>query len=302
MLVQAKASRLKRIFDPPHVHYPIAVVGIVIMRAAFAKSAIVFLLAGALPVGNAAAADTLRLGGTGTANGMLRQVGAEFTAADGGKVEVVASLGSTGAIRALADGVIDIAVSARPLKADEAAAGLRQVAVLRTAYVIATSHSNPNGLKSADLARIFAAEKPTWADGTPIRILLRPRSDTDMALLGQLFAGMDKAIEAARRRAEVPIAATDQDNIALAERTPGSLDGTTATQIKTEHRNLHVVPLDGVEPTLANFESGAYRFAKKLYFIVPRNSTPEAQRFVDFLRSSQGVKALRETEILPGTE
>jgi hypothetical protein len=39
-------------------------------------------------------------------------------------------------------------------------------------------------MKSADLAKIVAAEKPTWADGTPIRIILRPRSDTDTALLG----------------------------------------------------------------------------------------------------------------------
>jgi ABC-type phosphate transport system substrate-binding protein len=74
------------------------------------------------------------------------------------------------------------------------------------------------------------------------------------------------------------------------------------TQIKTEHRNLHVMPLDGVEPTLANFESGAYRFSKKLYFIVSRNSAPKAQRFVDFLQSPQGIKALRETETLPVTE
>jgi phosphate transport system substrate-binding protein len=52
----------------------------------------------------------LRVGGTGSAIGMLQQVGAEFTAADGGKIDIVPSLGSTGAIRALADGVIDIAV------------------------------------------------------------------------------------------------------------------------------------------------------------------------------------------------
>jgi phosphate transport system substrate-binding protein len=180
------------------------------MPASFSKIAIVLLLAGAMPSGNATAADTLRVGGTGTATGMLQQVGAEFTAATGVKVEVVPSLGSTGAVGALSDGWLDIAIPARPLKPDEAAAGLRQVEVLRTAYVIATSHSNPNGLKSADLARIFAAEKPTWADGTPIRIILRPRSDTDTALLAELFPGMGAAIETARRRAEVPTAATDQ--------------------------------------------------------------------------------------------
>jgi len=272
------------------------------MRISNFRSAIAVFFGCALAAGPSAAQDTLRIGGTGTAIGMLQQVGAVFSAATGVTVEVVPNLGSTGAVGALRDGWLDIAIPARPLKPDEAAAGLRQVEVLRTAYVIATSHSNPNGLKSADLAGIFAAEKPTWADGTPIRIILRPRSDTDTALLAELFPGMGAAIETARRRAEVPTAATDQDNVALADRTEGSLVGTTMSQIKTEHRNLHVVPLDGVEPTLANFESGAYRFAKKLYIIVSRNSAPVAQRFVHFPRSPQGVKALRETETLPGLE
>jgi phosphate transport system substrate-binding protein len=272
------------------------------MRIPLTKIAIVLLFAGALPAGNAAAAETLRVGGTGSAIGMLQQVGAEFTAATGVKVDVVTSLGSSGSIRALADGLLDIAVPARPLKSDETAAGLRQVAVLRTAYVMATSNSKANGLKSADLAKIFASEKSIWADGTPIRIILRPQSDTDTALLGQLFTGMGEALEAARRRPEVPTAATDQDNAALAERTAGSLTGTTMTQIKTEHRNLHVVPLDGVEPTLANFENGAYRYAKKLHIIVRRDSSAGAQQFLDFLYSPPGVKALRETETLPDAE
>ena len=59
---------------------------------------------------------------------------------------------------------------------------------------------------------------------------------------------------------------------------------------------------DGVDPKLANFESGVYRFAKHLYFIVPRASSTEAQQFMEFLRSARGVKALRETETLPDAE
>jgi phosphate transport system substrate-binding protein len=186
------------------------------------KLVLAAVFAAALLTGQAAAAEALRLGGTGSAAGMLQQVGAKFTVATGVKVVLTPSLGSTGAIRALTDGLLDIPVPARPLKTAESAAGLRQVAVLRTAHVMATSDSNPNTLKSGDLAGIFAAEKPAWADGTPIRIILRPHSDT--ALLGELFPGMDKAIEAGRHRAEVPTAATDQDNAALAERTPGLID------------------------------------------------------------------------------
>jgi phosphate transport system substrate-binding protein len=273
------------------------------VRLSFSKTlAFLAFHAGLLLAVSGASAETLRLAGTGTATEMLRQVGAQFTADTGIEIVVIPSLGSSGAIRALADGLIDIAVPARSLNAEETTGGLRQVMVLRTAYVIATSHPHPNGLKSSDIAKIFAAEGPTWSDGTPIRKILRPRSDADTTVLALLFAGMGEAIEAARRHEEVPTAATDQDNIDLAERTPGSLTGTTMTQLKTEHRKLRVVPLDGVEPTFANFESGTYPFAKRMFVLVPRNDSTAVQKFVEFLRSPRGVAALRETEALPSAE
>jgi phosphate transport system substrate-binding protein len=272
------------------------------MRASHSARAIALCLAVSLLAATAASAQTLRLGGTGSALGLLQQVGAEFASASEIKIDVVSSLGSAGAIRALTDGVIDIAVSARPLKANEAAAGLSQVIMMRTAYVLATSHRNPNALNSADLPRIFTVEKATWSDGATIRIILRPRSETDTALLGTLFRDMDAAIETARRRTDVPTAATDQDNVDLAERVPGSLIGTSASQLATEHPNLRVVRLDDVAPTFANFESGAYPFVKKLYVIVRRDGPAEAQRFVAFLRSPPGVKALRKTETLLDAE
>ncbi len=273
------------------------------MRTSISILTALVLLTGLPTADGAAAAQLLRMGGTGSSIGLLRQVGGEFTAAAGDvMVEVVPGLGSSGAIHALADGKLDIAVSARPLTPAESAKGLGQVLVLRTAYVLATSHRDPNGLKTADLPKIFSASKPVWADGTPVRLILRPRSETDTKLLGQLFPGMDKAIEDLRRRPEVPIAATDQDNANMAERVPGSLTGTTLTQLITEHRHLQLVTLNGVAPTLANFENGNYRFAKRLYFIVRPNDVPVAQEFIAFLNSPQGEKALRKTGTLPVAE
>jgi phosphate transport system substrate-binding protein len=267
------------------------------MHALRSTRAVALCLVVLLPAATAAAAETLHMGGTGSALGLLRQVGAEFTAATEVKIDVVPALGSSGAARALIDGKLDLAVSARPLKAEDAAAGLIQVAVLRTAFVFATSHRKPNGLKSGELARIYAGDQ-MWADSTPIRPILRPRSEADNALLGVLISGMDAAIEATRRRPDVPIAATDQDNVALAERTPGSLIATTSAQLVTERPDLKTVPIDDVAPSLANFESGAYRFTKKMYVFIRSNGSPESHRFVAFLRSPQGVRMLRAAETL----
>jgi len=268
------------------------------MKNPFVRLLMTALLALPVAATDRAAATELQFGGTGSSIGMLRQLGADFTAATGITVDVVSSLGSSGAIHALADGKLDLAVSARPLKPAEAAAGLSQVLVLRTPYVLATSHGNPNGLKTADLPAILTAGKPTWYDGVPIRIVLRPRSETDTALLGELFPGLAAAIEKLRQRPEIPIAATDQDNLALAQRMPGSLTGTTLTQIETEHSKLHVIALDGVAPTLGNFESGAYKFTKRLYFILGGKNAAETRKFVAFLQSPHGAQSLRAAAVL----
>src|SRR5919198_1706517 len=99
------------------------------------------------------AGEALRVGGTGAATELLRALGAAYYARGGDSVEVIPSLGSTGALRALADGVLDLAVSARPLDPQEAAA-LVVLKKMRTPFVLATSHHRPGGIKRDDLAEL----------------------------------------------------------------------------------------------------------------------------------------------------
>jgi phosphate transport system substrate-binding protein len=96
----------------------------------------------------------------------------------------------------------------------------------------------------------------------------------------------------------VPVAATDQDNAEKAEQLPGSLVGATLTQIMLEKRNLRVIAIDGIEPTLENFERGRYRYAKNLHFVVSAKPTPVAERFIMFLRSSEGRALLRQALLI----
>jgi phosphate transport system substrate-binding protein len=175
---------------------------------------------------------------------------------------------------------------------------LRQAFVLRTPFGLVTSHRNPNGFRSDQVAKIFT-NATSWDDGTPIRIVLRPRSDSDTPLLGSLFPGMAAALEAARRRPEVPIAATDQDNADAAERIQTSLAGATLTQIMLEQRKLRFVPIDGVAPTMDAFETGKYPYAKVMYVVVPAAPAKASLRFLEFLQSPAGEAAMRAAYVLP---
>jgi len=242
--------------------------------------------------------EVLRIGGTGAANGLIKSVGAEFTAATGIEITLVPSLGTTGANSALANGVIDVAVSGRPLDPAEIAKGLTVGAEVRTPFGLVTSHTHPNGFKSKEIARLYRSDNPTWADGTPMRVILRPTTDSDSWLLGRLFPGMNDAMAAIRKRADLTVAATDQDNADMAEHVPGSLTGATLTQLKMEMRNLRFVDIDGAAPTLENYKAGAYPFGKSLYFVLGAKKSPACERFLEFLRSPEGIAALQQAGVL----
>ncbi len=91
---------------------------------------------------------------------MAEHVAAEFAVSTGIKIKVIPGLGSKGAIAATIDGVIDLAISARPLNAEEATLGLTASPFARTALVFITSKDKPNSLKSTELVELFKLANP----------------------------------------------------------------------------------------------------------------------------------------------
>ncbi len=249
-----------------------------------------------------ASAETLKVGGTGAVTELLRQLAPAFESETDHRLEVVNSLGTTGAIRALVDDKIGMAIGGRGLKEDEAARGLRVAATLRTPFGLVTSRAGPDNLKSADIASLYRADRPLWPDGMPILITLRPVLETDNIVLGNLFPGMADAIVALRQRRDLSLAATDQDNVELAETNKGSLAGATLTQIATEQRRLKFVSIDGVAVTIENFLSGAYRYEKRLFIVVPATPGHGARAFLAFLSTPAAKLLMRKAGVMGGDE
>jgi phosphate transport system substrate-binding protein len=266
------------------------------------------LLAAALIVGDgmqatqSVAVEMLRIGGTGSSIGMSRVVGAAYLQQNGGtQIEVVESLGSSGGIKALMAKVIDISFSSRALKDKEQGNGVVASPILRTPFVAVTSHPEARDLSTADLVRFYGQAGAKWADGTPVRVILRPNSESDTKLLANFFPGMADAMAAARARGEVPVATTDQINAAMAEATTGTLTNATMLQMLAERRHLRILSIDGVAPTLANMVSGDYPYAKTLYVVHRENPSPAVTGFLAFLRSPAGTAELEKIGAVPAS-
>jgi phosphate transport system substrate-binding protein len=262
----------------------------------------VLLAAGSITQAHVGSAETLSLGGTGGAVPMMRQVGAVFASRNATDLKIFDSLGSGGGITAAGDGVLDVTISGRPLNQKEVAAGFSAPLILRTPYVLATSYQAPPSVSRTEVSRLFADVKASWPDGTQVRIILRPATESDNAVLFALFPGTEQAVIRARQRSDVPTASTDQDNQELATQTPGSLIATTFTQTLLEARGLGMLPIDGVVPSAANLISGSYPYEKRLWLVQPPRKTEIGQKFIDFLRSPEGQQALTKAGILPLAE
>lgn len=242
--------------------------------------------------------QTLHVGGTGSVTALLGQIGPAFTADTGIVLKVISGLGTSGAIRAVGDGKLGIAFSGRPLREQEVAKGLKAVASWRTPFGFVTSRPGPDNFDKARISAIYRADRPLWPDGTPILILLRPSDESDNTVLAESFPGMGDTLQGLRKRPDLSIAATDQDNGEMAERVKGSLTAATLTQIISEKRKLSFVTIDGVPVTLENYENGSYPFAKSLYVIAPAAVSPEAQAFIAFLTKPAGEALLRQAGMI----
>lgn len=260
--------------------------------------AVVLGVIGATMALTAAWGRTLRVGGTGAVTELLIQLGPAFKAETGNDLDVIPGLGTSGANNALADGKLGLVFSGRSLRDKERAAGLKVATTFRTPFGLATSRPGPEGLKSVEIARLYRADKPVWPDGKPILITLRPVDESDNIVLGEFFPGMAEALQILRKRRDLSIAATDQDNADMGEKVNGSLISATLTQIVSEKRNLRFVSIDGVVPSLENYLGGSYPYGKSLQVIVPTAIGPEAAAFIAFLAKPAGVELLRRAGVI----
>ncbi len=242
----------------------------------------------------AAHADSIKIGGTGTGLGAMKLMAQEFNKSrPDAQLIVTPSLGSTGAIRAVLAGAVDIGISARPVTAEEKRQGASARAYARTPFVIATGAKNKGaGLTLSQLVEIYSGKVSRWPDGSPIRLVVRPVADADTIVMRTFSAEMDSAITAALARKGLRMADTDQDNADALEKLPGSLGTTTLTQIVTEDRAIRPLVLDGVMPTLQSLAAGRYRYFKTLHLVTGRNPSSLAKDFVAFIRSPAGQAVL----------
>ncbi len=266
--------------------------------AALSRFAFAFVCWGALAwAACASATDEIKVGGTGSALGAMRLLAEAYGEFDrGAKVSVLPSLGSSGGIKAVLAGALDIAVSSRGLRKKEQAQGAIALEYARTPFVFATAAATKaTGFNLSDLADIYSGKILSWPDGTRIWLVMRPKTDSDSAVIDNISPEVRAAVAQARERPGLLVAVTDQECAMALEKHTGSFGPSTLAIILSEKRELKALRINGIEPSASALSAGIYPYYKPLYFVTTSNTSDAARKFIAFAQSNAGQRILRQT-------
>ena len=248
------------------------------------------------------AEETVRISGTGGGIGPMKLLGNAFGKKHPGvTVNVLPSTGSAGGIKAVAAGKLDVAISSRRIRQEEEVPGLVEVPYAKTAFIFATSSSNPvGGFSLSEIQDIYSGKKTRWPDGKRIYLVIRPVTDAFTGFLEKLSPGMKDAVELAHKRPGIFTGITDQDAADQIERNPGSFGVTSYSLVASEKRNIKPLAVDGISPVGKNGINDKYPYFMTFYLVHMKDRDTGATRnFIDYIDSKEGEKILRMTGQIP---
>jgi phosphate transport system substrate-binding protein len=244
----------------------------------------------------ALAGQTIRINGSGSPLDAMSVLNRAFLAKHPDvRIEMEKPLGSSGAVKALLAGALDLVVSSKPLTAEQAAQGAVVRAYGRTPLAIVTERSvSVTGTTTGELEEIYSGKRRTWPNGEPVRLVLRPLTDVDTTILRGLSPGMSRAIDAAQAAPGMAMAITDPESNELVARMPGAIGATGLCSLVVVKPPLNTLTLNGVPPTLEALADGRYPLAKEISFVTRGTPSAAVTEFFAFLYSAEG-RAIAET-------
>jgi len=257
-----------------------------------------FLLAFSCIVMYAPAALTEDLAVVGTGDGVpvLKELGSAFTSENPDtRIIVPPSIHSSGGVReVIADRAV-LGRIARPLNDDEKNYGIRVVPVFRQpAVFFAHKTVDVKTLSPDQLVKIFTGAVTNWRDvggaDLRIRVVRREEVDSTLAVLRDTLPGW-KDLQFNIDRSM--LATSTQDAFAAVRANAGAIGfGPFSADLHVTHNVLNVNSISPTDPT--------YPSAVTLSLIYKdANLTKSADRFIDFIFTSKGIKAIRENGAVP---
>lgn len=249
---------------------------------------------------DALAGQTVRINGSGTGLEMMKPlINAYLKSHPDVAFQMEKPLGSSGAIKALLAGVLDLVVTSKPLSREEEMQGAAVKIFGKTPLAIVAGKNVPvTNITTAELVNIYTGVTRKWVNNENIRLVLRPREDIDTKVLRGLSPAMDKAVLHAQNQPGMIVAVTDPESNQAVLKSDGSIGASGLTGILVRRLPLKVLSLDGVMPSTRALADGRYPLAKDLNFVTKGKLPEAAAQFLEFIYSAKGRMIVEKIGVL----
>jgi phosphate transport system substrate-binding protein len=271
-----------------------------LLRAVLTSCAVLVLVVAALSLAGcrASGVSTTRLNVSGSTTVLpIAETAAEmFQERNPGTSVLVAGIGSSAGIEAVANGQSEIGTSSRDLKDEEKSLGLVDTPIAHDAIAVIVNPANEvSGLTKDQIARIFEGKIANWSElGGPdmaIGVVNRDEASGTREAFWKIVLG-----ERPFDRTAAVLPGTGQVRFVVAQ----SRGAIGYISVGFVDRTVKAVAVDGVMPTEADIMSKRYPISRLLHFFTKGEPSGLAKRYIDFVLSpdvQEGV--VREAGFLP---
>jgi phosphate transport system substrate-binding protein len=242
--------------------------------------------------------EGLLVAGSGVNLPLAREIARRYEDAHpDARVVVSASIGTGGAVRALADGAIDIGLASRELRGKELDLGLVEAPLARVPLVVATHRSvEIEGITTTELIAIYSGARTRWPDGTPIVPLVREPGDSGRRVLSRVLPAIEELQAAAFRGGRFKVCYTETETSAALTAVPGAIGFLDQGLIRLQDLAVRAFPLPRDE---AGADPARVDATRPLNLLTHGRPEGEIRRFVSFARSDAVSDILSEGGYLP---
>ncbi len=247
--------------------------------------------------GFAFAADELSYSGSSTIGMSVLEAGAvkAFEQKMGIKFKSIDQPGSGKGIQALLDGKVTLAGASRTLKPQEKAMKLLGTAIGYDAIAVFVHKNNPvKNLTKEQVKGIFTGKIKNWKEVGGKDAPIRPNTEVAGEKRATMLAFQEMAMDNAPYGTGFKEIDFPRDQIVDVAKNENAVCGVSfglLAAVSGDLRgNVKAVTVNGIAPSAANIQSGAYMISRPLLLVTQGLPKGDVKKFIDFMLSPDGQK------------
>ncbi|NET46862.1 substrate-binding domain-containing protein [Okeania sp. SIO2B3] len=235
--------------------------------------------------------EKIKVGGSSEGYSVL-EVLAEAHKNDSIEITFMPSSQSSGGIRGVKDGLIDIGVISKQLTAAETSDKIKYIPIVKNLQflIINEKVTGVKNLSTKQIQDIYSGTISNWKElgGPDAEIILLdiPEDETEKQILRKHHLGENLQITP-----KAIIFQEDDQVIKSIASTPYSIS-LVAKSLELEEFAIEILNIDNVIPNKANIQNGKYKMTQTIGIVISSQPNSVTQKFVDFIFTQEAKQKL----------